>query len=511
MAFDMGVPTLTRRPAGGPLLAGRDPAEASPRWLLRAADAADRNVFVVVVLAFAGAIVALSARGEIQSDSWYALVSGRLVGRSWVPHTDTLTVLSQGREWVDQQWLSHLALYGLWSAGGWPLALLALDAMFLTAFTLAAAAARSRGATALATAMVAVPCLLLGLGNIVFRAQTPAYVLFALVLLLVLEDERRPSRRVFFCLPLLALWANVHGSVLLGAGLVALRGAALLATTDREALRRSAPRAAALLALPWLCTLVSPYGLALPGYYARVLDNGTLGRFASEWQPPTIKDDPVFFLALAAAIWLVARRGAAAGTTGKLALVASGAAGLLASRNVVWFALVALAVVPRTLDGAWSSRPAPRRRRANLSIAGAALVALAGVAGASAAHPRSWFEADYPARAGDAVAAAAASGPALKVFANERYADWLLFEHPELAGRVAYDARFELLRSDELAQVAAFRRQQGAGWSRIAEGYGLVVLDASGERSTVRRLASEPGTRVVFRDDAVAVLQRAPS
>src|ERR1700731_1336319 len=51
-------------------------------------------------------------------DSWLALVSGREVWQSGLPHHETLTVLAQGAPWIDQQWLSQLLSYGTYLVGG---------------------------------------------------------------------------------------------------------------------------------------------------------------------------------------------------------------------------------------------------------------------------------------------------------------------------------------------------------------------------------------------------------
>ena len=93
-----------------------------------------------------------------------------------------------------------------------------------------------------------------------------------------------PPRRVFLVFPLLALWANLHGSVVVGAALVSLSGLTLALTGIRTRSRgRLWWRAGALIVLPWPCILVSPYGLALPGYYRSVLDNPTLSQSVAEW------------------------------------------------------------------------------------------------------------------------------------------------------------------------------------------------------------------------------------
>ena len=49
--------------------------------------------------------------------------------------------------------------------------------------------------------------------------------LFAALVWLLARDARRPDRRIWLVLPLLALWANLHGSVLLACALVLLRSA----------------------------------------------------------------------------------------------------------------------------------------------------------------------------------------------------------------------------------------------------------------------------------------------
>jgi len=341
------------------------------------------------------------------------------------------------------------------------------------------------------------------LGESSFRAQTLAYLLFAVLFLLLLDDELHPSRRVFLTLPIVALWANVHGSVVLGAGLVTLRG--LTVVWERRALTS---RAALLLVAPWLCTVASPYGFALPGYYLRLLHNPALTRFVSEWEPATVSNQPVFFVLLLVALLLVVRRGRS--RFSQLSLLATAAGGLLAVRSVVWFALAATAVLPGALDAVWPAPPAPRRYGLNLVVAGISTAALAAAVALYANRPRTWFERGYPAKAGDAVAAATAVDRQAKIFATERYADWLLFEHPGLAGRVAYDARFELLGQHQLTRIARFRLEQGVDWLRIAAGYRIFVLDPSGDKGAVELLRRD-GARTLYRDRDVVVIERRAS
>jgi hypothetical protein len=510
----MRVVSAELRLPGSPVVAEKSLArpglaEMSERLL----EAIQRNVFVILVLAGGAALQMLMSRGAIISDAWYTLLSGRIVSRTGLPHHDTLTLFSQGREWVDQQWLGHLVLYDLWRVGSWPLLLLTIVALYVCAIGLAAATARLLGASERSVSIIALLCFATGLPNTVIRAQILAYPLFATVLLILLLDERRRSSRVFVVFPVLLLWANVHGSVVLGAGLVALRGATLAAEMVRKRAAPATwlPRALLLMLGPWACVLVSPYAAALPHYYRGTIANASFSHIVSEWAPSTIHNQPLFFVVLLFGLWLAFAHGRSLGPFARLGLVLSAIGGLLAIRNVVWFALVAAAVLPVALEEAWPSRPVPRHRRINLALAAAAAAGVIVVATATAGHGRVWFEQQFPSGAGTAVAAAVVADPEVKVFANERYADWLLFEHPVLDGRVAYDIRFELLSSAQLQSVYDFVYQHGARWQRAAKGYDLLVLDAAHERSVIDYYLRQADTTTLYRDAYVAVLRVRPS
>ncbi len=470
----------------------------------------DRNVFLLLVGGACASLHAVFVRAGVISDAWLTILGGRTVADSGLPHHDPFTVLTLGHRWVDQQWLAQLSFYGLWSAGGWRLVGMLVLLLYLGAFMVAGVSARLLGASDRSVALVFALCFLTGIPNTVFRAQIIAYLLFAVVLGLLLSDARAPSRRVYFVFALLAVWANVHGSVVVGAALVALRGL----TVALERLRARAPvaswagRAGALLLLPWLCTLVSPDGLALPGYYRSVLANSKLTGSIAEWAPSTLRGQPLFFALLLGGLWLAVRARTALSGFAKLTLAALALLGLLAVRNDVWFALAAAAILPLALDGVWAPSQGERRGALNVVLAAAGIAVVAGALLSVARHGDGWFERDYPAKAAAVVKAAARAEPGVRLFADERYADWLLFVDPALAGRVAYDIRFELLSQRQLGTIVDFRTEHGYDWQRAAQGYGLLVLDPVGDRGAIELYRRLPGTTVLFRDSQVVVLRR---
>jgi hypothetical protein len=468
-----------------------------------------REPFVLLVLALDALFLGLRPSIHVRSDTWLALVAGRVVSTDGLPHHDTLTIWAHDKTWIDQQWLGQLLFYWTHAAGGLRLLLFMHVMVLVLAFGLALAFARRAGGSSRSVALVGIVALFVALPNSVARTQSFAYVLFVVLFWLLAADSRTPSRRVLLGLPLLVLWANLHGSAVLGAGLVAVWAAARLIRLGRRGGAEAwiaRGRAVAVAAAAFLCLLVSPYGFGVIGYYRDVLGAGAFRDLVSEWGPTTVTDQPLFFVLGVGAVWLAARRPAALSLFEQLALIGLLFAGLGAVRNVVWFALAAAMIVPRALDAVWPLAEAPLRRRVNLalSLGALALVIVSLVSAASRARAAN----AYPSRAAAAVSSAAGRDPSLRIFANEAFGDWLLWRAPALAGRLAFDARFELLSNQQIHALARFRHQTTPQWSAAAAGYRLLVLDPTTEQRVISSVRAEPGTRLLFRNDDIAVLLR---
>jgi hypothetical protein len=140
----------------------------------------------------------------------------------------------------------------------------------------------------------------------------------------------------------------------------------------------------------------------------------------------------------------------------------------------------------------------------NLAIVGVATLVLIVAAVASARRaPTGRY---YPAAGLAAVRRAVTVEPSVRVFADERYADWLLWRLPALRGRVAYDARFELLSGAEIAAIVIFKNEIGPHWSALASGYRLLVLQRSSPATA--QLSHVPGARVLYDRHGMVVILR---
>ena len=480
---------------------------------------ADESLLLLIFALYAAMRIA-ALPGQVGQDTWLTLLAGREVVERGLPSVETYTVIAGGAEWVDQQWLGQAIFYGAETIGTLKAAM-GLHGLLVTgALAAALVAARAVGGTSRNVARIAllavVPILLT---TWYMRAQSLVYLLFIGVLWLLIADARSPSRRVLLVLPLLALWANIHGSVVLGAGLVGLLALTSVVRTRPPGVDLAAvPRAAVLGVGAWLCLFVSPDAPDLPGYYRDTVANPDFGRLVTEWAPSTPRPMTAPFYVLAfATVWILARHTRRATSFEIVALVLLLIGGMLAIRSITWFAFAALMILPGLLDAVRerSSSDAPEALRLAVGIAACAGV-VASLISFLARPPASFEEETYP-RALATSIARAAEDPSSTVYASTRYADWLLWKYPWLAGRVAYDVRFELLPGTELLRIYQFLSQVGQDWEKHAAGYSIIVLPRDrgiGTKEappTYRVLLAMGGLRLHYRDEDSVVLVRTAS
>jgi hypothetical protein len=454
----------------------------------------EQECFVVLALAAGLALTAYALPALIGQDTWVALVDGRFVAQHGLPRVDDLTVMTHGARWLDQQWLAHLTLYGLARAGGIRLTLGAGLAATFAALGLTAWFGRRAGGSARSVALLVAAPLCVAPGLLQLRTQTLAVPLFVAVYGLLAADSRRPSRHVWLVLPLLVVWANIHGSVVLGAALVAIHGLLLV--------RRRVGHGLALVVAAPATVLASPYGFAVAGYYHWMFLGSPLRRYVAEWQPAKLMPlTALFFVAGLALVFGLGRHGGAVSLFERIALPLLFLAGLASVRNGTWLALAGAVSGPSLLDAAWRPpRPLPEAaRRINRVLACSVISLAAVVVAASLGRPAGSFESAWPVEGARAVAIAAGSHGL--VLADDEHADWLLWKEPQLAGRIGYDVRFELLSPQRLAQLFAFRHS--GGQRRLAAPYSVLTFVSAREAAPWRTRA-----RTEFAADGFVVLSR---
>jgi hypothetical protein len=516
--------------------------------------------YAALVGAVVLAAMAVTNARLLTSDTFYSLYSGRLIVEHGLPRVDTLTVAGHGRPWIDQQWLAHVLLYDTWRVGGYPLVGLVSAASIGVAFGILALALLRRGTSPVRTVIWCTFAFFVCQPNTATRAQSFAYPLFVGVLCLLLadEDRREWSPRLLLLVPLVALWANLHGSVVMGAALATgyLAWRALRAGFGRQLrtalayLLTGAGTAAAAFA--------TPYGTAIFGYYRSVLDNPALKTASAEWQATTLSPANLQFILLALILVGIGSLGVRRGFRPSPLLVALcvilGAGAVESVRNQTWFAFPAVAFVTATLSAeVGAPAPAGRRPRATPVLALLALLADAGfvafalsgpaterlqvlllfvgtvlgvallglgamrraiVAGTALAAvggvlallttTTAEFERMTPRAAVVSAIRYAGAHPDERILADDFASGPLLWRAPALAGWVELDSRFEVFRPADLERYASFVR----GERGPLPGTGIVVVSDFQNPALTRRMRGLRGWRPVARDASGSVFVR---
>lgn len=434
-------------------------------------------------------LVIFTAAIGMLPDSWLALVVGREIAAHGLQTRNLLTATTLGRTWVDQQWLGEVALFELYRITrdqlAIALALIGPIPAFFGALALARRAASDR-AVAAAGLLVLVPFVVQASQT---RTQSLAYPLFVIMLLLLTRTGSWPTR--VGAIAVIALWANIHGSVLLAAGAASLRWL--------QDARAHPSRTVVLLLATWLAVFCSPYALGLPAYYHSTVLNPAFTQVLAEWRPLTLTPRllPVWIL-IAGVVWTIARSRRGVLTFSPALLLVLIVMTLHSVRAVTFLALAAAILLPPYFERRVESRsfrPAAWLAPASLVVAAAVTAASLASSAASPYSPR-------------AAAVAARVTGARKAFTPLELGDWLLWVEPQLRGRVAMDARAELLTPTELRRAAALW-EEAADWPAAVAGYRSVTLSTRSDPRLVDRLLAAPRQfRLVYRDAKMVVFAR---
>jgi hypothetical protein len=460
-----------------------------------------RESLPATVCAALAGLLAMLVSQLLSADGYLALVGGRFIANHGLPHHDTLATLTYGRPWVDQQWLGQLGMYAIANLGGVRLLLSVNVVLVAGAFVGAIILARRRGAQPSTVAVIALLTLLpflLTAMNV--RTQSFVYLPFLAVVALSAASGRLSLLRALLLLGILIVWANVHGSVLVAAVVVSAR-AATDVWTARRTRTDAGPAAWFLLVMPWVGVFASPYHVSLVSYYRETVFNASFATYLSQWAPTTLSpiSAPLLFLVFAT-VWMLGRVRAFYSGYERLLLGGAILLGVLAVRDWPFSVLLLLALTPAGFD-----RAIGRRRVRDAPWIGA-LIAPVAVSAADIGlvtalrQPVANLTSEYPAQAAAAAVRAAGRTDAT-IYGGVAYSDWLLWTHPEVAGRIAFDVRYELLHADEVKQLVLF--DAGSGVDRPLGAARVFVLNPDTQDDAIAGL--RPDVRTVYETEHAVV------
>lgn len=297
------------------------------------------------------------------TDLWGHLNFGRwIVAHGALPTVDPFAAQPSGIAVLHTAWLSQVLGYLLARVAGLEGLVLAHGVLVTLTAAVLMRAAVLRGVPARWAWTAGIAMWLLDLPVVgTIRPQLFGQLGAALCLLAISE---LPTRKTpLFWLPVLAaLWANLHGSILMG--LAILGGHALAATWDAWQAQRDAASVARTTSRAWAAVLllllgscVDPHGPLVWWQTARFGQHVALASI-SEWRPLTPRSLTGVLVLVSAglALWAARRSPRRWETQEVLLLVLFGLATLPAIRMLAWWALVwPWAVLPH-LIALWTAR-----------------------------------------------------------------------------------------------------------------------------------------------------------
>jgi hypothetical protein len=393
-----------------------------------------------------------------------------------VPRMDTWTFTVAGTPWLDQQWLAQVVLALGHRVGGWELLAVLRAGLVAASVGMLVAVAMERGASARTASILALVAFALAAPALALRPQLLGILLFAVLLWLVAARLRHP--RAYLLAPVVVvLWANVHGSFVLGPALLGY------AWVSDVVARRPARQTLWILIAGTAATLLNPYLAGVWLYAAGIGANPAIAGQVSEWQRTSPLEMPgiLFYPSVMLTVALLVRRHDRVTVPDWILTAAMAFMGAWAVRGVAWWAFAMVFLLAGILAeervparergpapasepapphdaqaedaGTWSAEAMASRRARRASRLNGATAALLGVL-ILAALP--WWRPVDPltgrmgllsyAPTGLAAAVAALPDDIDRVLVPQTWGSWFEWAAPEATYFI--DSRFELFPPD---------------------------------------------------------------
>jgi hypothetical protein len=440
---------------------------------------------------------------QLSDNSFFChLRTGEWMLANGIPHHDLFSFVSDGAPWVSESWLAD-ALYGLIQRWCGPLGLRFLTAAISTAIALIAYRLTLQLSQERIRAMVLMS-VAAGASFTLWSARPLLLGLLAFIALLyIVEGERSRFGRnpVIGIPPLMWLWANVHGTFLLGFGYIALHCAGRWiegASPWRFRERQIALGGAIGLAL----CMLNPYGIELLLAPFKLIAHHNILSNVIEWQAPNFRRYD--FHAVMYCAWLITFTVCALigphriSRRDVLISVPFLVLGLWAQRNILMAPLITLPIAARAIA---TTRDRPDSALA-LNWGIAALVMALATVWTAEAMMRPDFDLDtYPVAAMTKIEREGLLGG--RLLSTDHWNGYIiLYWWPRQY--IFMDDRYAIYPASVGTDLVALSNGQDA-WHEVLTKYNIDVVVWPANPKVIAYLSREPGWTAVYRDRAAVV------
>lgn len=234
---------------------------------------------------------------------WHVAVGRDILASGSLPTNDPYSFTMVGEPWIAKEWLSQVLFATAFEVAGWPGVVVLAGAAAALAFACLAVFLRQR-LDLVPTVVLLGVAFLLSAPHLLARPHVLALPIMVTWVAGLTAAADRASRPRWRLLLLMVLWANLHGSFLLGIVLAIALGVDAVVRAGSEVRTTVMRRWAGFAALSALAGMVTPYGYRTLVAGIDVLRLGDGLRVITEWQPQDFSSLGVFEVVLLVAVGL---------------------------------------------------------------------------------------------------------------------------------------------------------------------------------------------------------------
>ena len=432
------------------------------------------------------------------ADTYWQTAIGQWIidHRAW-PTADIYSFTRPGAPWISSSWLAQVLFAASFSVAGWAGPVILAGLGTASAFALLVHAL-CRRFTPIHAVIVAMAAVVLSAHHFLARPHLlalPVMVAWVYGLVNASDERRAPS---FWLLPLIALWANLHGGFVLGL--------VLIAPFALDAVWNAGPSRRATLILRWMifgvsalaASCVTPYGWNSLLAARQILDLGGALALIPEWQPADFSSLGPFEICLLAAFGIVLWRGVTLSPPRILLVLGLLHMALAHNRNMEVFALLTPLVLAKPLSLRFGRGDAAGSSTSVVGIT-AGLIATAAVTwGFTAHHAFTPMVRQTPVAAVELLKARKAE----RILHNAGFGGYLITQNIP----VFFDGRAELYGEEfVVTALNAFALKNVESFLGLLDTYRIDATLLTPETPAVGLLDRLDGWRRIYADDIAVV------